>query len=334
MDRLKNLKDRTRLLFATLGGLVLVIGSLVAAGAPASSSTLVAVPSECQSAAGSNGTWTRTAFPHDANTGPEVGGYDEDNLTPSGHSGRWLIRQDGTVIDGVFHNGFIDVQADNVTIRNSVVCGLAHHIIRNTGQNLTIENSIIRGELGGEGEPCLSAVSWGNYTLTRSEITYCADLIKISGITEVTDSWFHDQWADRQPGNPGLHPDTAQKNSARDLDTLVFEGNAAYGDPCVGHRHFQISNATNDTVEIDDNFFYGLQGIINVGGTIGGHINNNTLAGSATEGPFTDFNTGHMAPGQWEGNHAGISKSGNVFESGEPLPASGQTDPYTCVTGS
>lgn len=331
MDRVKYLKERTKALLATAGGLALVLGSLVAASAPASSTELVAVPPECQNTGENNGTWIRTAFPHDATTGPEVGGYDEDNLTSSGRTGRWLIRQDGTVIDGVFHNGFIDVRADNVTIRNSVICGQAFHLIRNTGQNLTIENSIIRGERGGEGQPCLSAVSWGNYTLTKSEVTYCTDLIKVSGFTEVTDSWFHDAFTHRLPNGQGTHNDTAQKNVNRDLIKLKFEGNAAYGDPCTSNRHFQITNASNDEIEIEENFFYGLHGIVNIGGTVNGHISKNTLAGSATEGPFSDFDTGHMAPGLWTGNHQSLSKPGNVFETGQPVPADGKADPYVCV---
>lgn len=339
MNRSAHLKLNRRSLVALAGGAALIAGTVSASAAADVAagqhrSAAAAVPEECRGTQDTNnGTPVRTAFPHDATTGPEVGGYDEDNLTPSGVTGQWVINQDGTVIDGVYHNGFIDVRADNVTIRNSVVCGIAHHLVRNSGQNLTIENSIVRGQRGGEGEPCLSAVSWGNYTLTKSEIAYCADLIKVSAVTEVTDSWFHDQWANRQPGNPGLHPDTAQKNKDLDLVELTFTGNAAYGDSCVGHRHFQIQDATDDVVEINGNFFYGLQGVINVGGSISGHINNNTLAGSATEGPFTDFDSGHMHPGLWRGNHGAISKSGNAFESGEPVPANGIADPYICVAG-
>ena len=58
-------------------------------------------------------------------------------MRPSGVSGKWTITQAGAVINGVYHNGTIEVRANNVTIRNSLICGTGALLIRNYATGLT-----------------------------------------------------------------------------------------------------------------------------------------------------------------------------------------------------
>lgn len=287
----------------------------------------VAVPASCQNESNMvNGTNPRAGFPTDPTTGPEVAGYDEDFMVPSGQRGQWNISEDNKVIDGVFHNGSIYVTGDNVKILNSVICGVDSHIIDNRGANLLIENSIIRGERGKSNgaetlEPCGSGVSNHAYTIRRSELTNCADGVKIGHTVEIYDSWFHDNYAWR--GGPsgtnggGTHNDTVQLVEAS-IDRFVFQGNSAYQDPCTSNRHFQLAPMSQVPVggymRIEGNFFYGLK-LLNMdrGFRVSdGAFVRNTIAGSPTQGPFS--------PPLYAGSGIGTApRSGNVYEvSGAP----------------
>jgi hypothetical protein len=284
-----------------------------------------------------NGTSVRRDWPGDATTGPEVTGHDEDFLSPSGVDGRWVITEDGTVIDAVYHYGIVDVRADDVTIRNSVICGAGPQIVLNEGHDLVIEDSIVRGETGraadsaqATGAPCEAAVVYGDYTIRRSEITDCVDGLKVAGDVEVTDSWFHDNYDNRLGGGAGTHNDTVQQADSA-LGRLVFEGNAVYQDPCTSNRHFQMAPTggprTIGTLRIEGNFFYGINGFMFDRGirVDDGVIRANTFAGSASQGPFH----GLLYAGTGMGD---VTARGNVYESGEPADANaGPT--YRCVPG-
>jgi hypothetical protein len=286
--------------------------------------------------ASANDTGVRGQWPTDATTGPEVAGYDENALPRSGVSGVWRVTDDGTVIDGKFHHGTIEVQADNVTIRNSVVCGVGPHIVLNRGHNLIIENSIIRGERGAgvddpaTGTPCQAAVAFGNYTIRRSEISYCNDGVKVANVVEIYDSWFHDMYTNRFGNGAGTHNDTVQMADST-MPRFIFQGNSAYQDPCTSNRHFQLAPVagpkTVGVMRIVDNFFYGINGFnLDRGLTVAdGLITGNTFAGSASSGPF------HGLLYTGDGMDS-VTRSANVYESSEPAntnPGSG----YRCVAG-
>jgi hypothetical protein len=282
-----------------------------------------------------NGTAVRDEWPADATTGPEVAGHDEDLLSPSGATGKWTITDDGKVIDAVYHNGIIEVRADNVTIRNSVICGSGNHLVLNRGQNLVIENSIIRGERGAvqdarTGTPCQAAVAFGNYTIRKSELSGCNDGVKASGVSEIHDSWFHDNYANRFGGGAGTHNDTVQSVSGP-MPRLIFEGNSAYQDACTSNRHFQLAPTEPqppiDVLRIEDNFFYGINGINLDRGSraVEGVMRGNTFAGSAARGPFNRL----LYSGDGMGS---VDVSGNVYESGEPADRNPGAR-YDCVDG-
>jgi hypothetical protein len=267
-----------------------------------------------------NGTSVRNGFPTDATTGPEVGGLNEDDLTPSGVNGKWTITQDGTVIDGRYHNGIVEVNADNVTIRNSVICGTGVLLVKSNGQGLVVENSIIRGERGtvqdaATGTPCQAAFGYSNYVIRRSEISGCNDGLKAGGVVEVHDSWFHDNYANRFGSGAGTHNDTVQSVGGV-LSHFVFQGNSAYQDSCTSNAQFQMAPVEQPGdiayLRIQDNFFYGITGFnFDRGqGTGDGQISGNTFAGSAARGPF---NHGLLYRGDSMGS---VRVSGNAYEFG------------------
>lgn len=277
-----------------------------------------------------NGTTVRPQYANDASTGPEVGGLNEDKLLSSGRSGKWSITQDGYVINGVYHNGVIEVNANNVIIKNSVICGAGTMIVRNNGQNLTIENSIIRGERGvsinaNTGEPCAAGVGYGNYTMRRTEIVGCADGAKLANKVAIYNSFFHDNF--RKEGV--THTDIIQKNDLTLLNSFVYEGNASYGKTCTSNRHFQIEGRADQPamslLRIKGNFFYGLKGINFLDmKTTSGEFSGNVFAGSATQGP--------MSPPLYAGGGAGLNISGNRYESGQPAD-SNYAFSYKCTDG-
>ncbi len=281
-----------------------------------------------------NGTSIRTNFPHDANTGPEVAGLNEDKLPPSGKPTKWVISTPGAVVDSVYHNGYINVTANNVTIKNSVICGSGTNIIDNDASGLVVENSIIRGERLSDGsQPCQNAIGYGNFTVYRSELSGCADGAKVSNRVEIHDSWFHDNYTNRLGGGSGTHNDTIQM-AGTSISHFVFRGNAAYQDSCTSNRHFQAGGREGMTMTIayfrwENNFMYGIKGF-NIGDSKGvvnvtdGLIANNTFAGSASQGPFS--------PNLYSGNGNQPTKSGNKYESGESANSNFPSS-YTCVSG-
>jgi hypothetical protein len=283
-----------------------------------------------------NGTSVRSGFPADATTGPEVAGLNEDNLTPSGVDGRWVINRDGTVIDGRYHNGIVEVNADDVTIRNSVICGTGVLLVESNGQGLVVESSIIRGERGtvqddATGSPCQAAFGYSDYVIRRSEVGGCNDGLKVGGVVEVHDSWFHDNYTNRFGNGAGTHNDTVQSVNGA-LSRLVFQGNGVYQDSCTSNAHFQMAPTANSAdvgfLRVQDNFFYGITGFnfARGQGAGDGQISGNTFAGSPARGPF---NHGLLYRGDSMGS---VRVSGNAYESGGSADRNPSAS-YQCTAG-
>ncbi len=286
-----------------------------------------------------------TEFPNDATTGPSYAGLDEDNLPSCDAPSDWTISTPGTTIEGCeFIGTTIRVTAANVTLRNMVILGNNTFIVwAPANGNLTVENSVVGPRPGAnpiapQGHPCGAALGYGDFRLIRSEVFGCADGLKAARITTVRDSYIHGLHRSCNPSDPSdcTHNDTVQFPETQSLSALTFTGNTAIGRACTSNRHFQLKNMRDATVHIDGNFFYGFHGVANADGTAGGNsgtISGNTLAGTSTEGPFSSKADGSsMSPGLYTGaGLAGITRSGNVFEDGNPEPATGVAKPYQCT---
>jgi hypothetical protein len=120
-------------------------------------------------------------FPGPDNTGPPAGTQftQHDVIT---------VTQDGAVLNAVDANR-IEVTADNVTIRNSIIRSSNIYLVRSRGTGLVIEDSIIDGQGGS-----FICVSPNNFTLRRVEIAGCEDGLRIEspGNVQMFDSWIHD----------------------------------------------------------------------------------------------------------------------------------------------
>lgn len=286
---------------------------------------------------------TREGFPNANNTGIRASGLKESDLSRSNQPTKWVIKKDGTVVDRVIHNGFIVVQADDVTIRNTIVRGTASKLIDNKGRNLRIENSLVEGGNLRTNlkvpSPCDAAIGSGNYTAIRVDVSQCADGFKISASVTILDSYIHNLYADRRSGGSGTHNDGVQQNNRGRMERLVFRGNSVYLHPCTSNRAFQLGLEGGDLYGnylIENNFFWGSIGVINAedkSGNSSGRgtatIRNNLIAGTQTEGPFSDNG---RSPSQNIGLYTGGFKksiSGNKFEDGSSADA-GKYRPYTC----
>ena len=115
------------------------------------------------------------------NTGPLVA---ESQLAE--YTGRTTITTPGTVIEGVVINGSINIQADNVTLRNFVIRsdGLYGINVR-SGTGHVFEDGLIHG-------PRSSGILGGDFTARRLEITHTgADGIKARRNFVIENSWMH-----------------------------------------------------------------------------------------------------------------------------------------------
>lgn len=297
-----------------------------------------------------NDTTTRSAFPQDSTTGPELTeGLDEENLPPCDHApGAWNITVADTVVERCQHVGIIRVQAPGVIIRDariSAPSGTAVPVVTNQfSSHLLIERSIIHNAdpdpENAPTEPCAAAVGFGNYTLSQSEVYGCSDGLKLSGTVNVDRSFIHDMTRWCEPGQvPSpttcTHNDGLQANNPNQVVHLTLTGSAVYMNSCISNRIIQTGPQVSSSYDLSRNFLYGSHGIANIGlaagGAVTGTFTENLIAGTPTAGPFSADANG-TAPGLYTGDGmAAISRAGNFFEDGSPVPENGQMSPYSCA---
>ena len=283
-----------------------------------------------------NDTTTRPAFPTDASTGPSTAGLNEDALPSCGRDNTTWYVTTTRLIEKCRHTGNIRVQAPNVIIRNVVVRGTGTGvIIHNESTGLLVSRSIITSARPTNVAPCAASVGYGNYRLRASEVSGCADGVKVRGTVEIDGSFIHN--TRRFCGTSCTHNDGMQSNDvAGRLDTinLTVTNSSFYMYSCTSNRILQAPNLTNSRITMTGNFFYGSHGLLNIDKeartTNTGVVSYNTFAGSNTSGPFS-ASAGHTSPGLFTGaGVTNINRQGNVFENGAAVPTNGQMKPYTC----
>lgn len=265
-----------------------------------------------------NGTAVRRNFPHAGNTGPKV-------VPTKTHTGQMVITEAGKVIDGYTIKGQVMVRAQNVTIRNSVIYGQGNFVVDNVegGSNLTVEDSVICGygtrDLPDQfNSPCDAVIGASNYTVRRSNLSGCNDILKASNRVEAYDNYMHDNYTHRLANGSGTHNDTVQMRG-NTLTRFIFSGNSAYEDPCASNRHFQLAPTVTPVIggylRIQNNFFYGIK-VFNLDRgykSTDGLISGNTYAGSASRSSFSPDERPHIYAGDGMGS---VGISGNVWEQG------------------
>jgi hypothetical protein len=179
-------------------------------------------------------------------------------------SGALTITKNGTVIDGLHIKGNVKVNADNVTIRNSIIDSTALYPVQidSANKGLLIEDT----EIDGNGKASV-AILKGNYTLRRLNIHDVKDGPRIEGDNVlIENSWIH-----TLTRVEGGHHDTIQIRKGRNI---VLRGNtleaykATTKDPM--NAAIQIGSALGDIpvsgLLVENNYMNGGNYTIN-GGT-------------------------------------------------------------------
>ncbi|MEU6138427.1 right-handed parallel beta-helix repeat-containing protein [Nocardioides sp. NPDC047086] len=133
------------------------------------------------------------------------------------HRGDLVIRTPGKVIDGLEVHGRINVEAPNVTIRNTKVivptssetAGISNN--NDNGAGMLVSNVEVLAE---NAAPGVNGVVGHDFTLQSSEIHHVTDQVHITGSNVIVrDNWFHDNYhfeSDPYQDGGASHDDSIQ----------------------------------------------------------------------------------------------------------------------------
>jgi Domain of unknown function (DUF4082) len=160
-----------------------------------------------------------TVWPNASNTGVPAG-------TTMKASGALVVTTAGTVLSGLNINGCVDIQANNVTIKNSLITcsrtSVAIRVAKGFGGFL-LQDSEVNG--GGKAAGC---IGFGDFTLLRDNLHDCIDGVDGGGNAVVEYNYVHDLTR-----LSGTHNDTFQ--------TVGGGHNLLVGNTLQAYR-----NSTND----------------------------------------------------------------------------------------
>ncbi|WP_329677218.1 hypothetical protein [Cellulomonas sp.] len=239
-------------------------------------------------------------FPDASTTGVPAG----TSLTPSGSI---TISQDGAVIDSLQITGTVTVNANNVTIRRTLIKNTGSIPVRVNGSGLVMEDSEIDGQGGGN-----PAVAYSNYTLRRVNIHDVAEGPRISGgNVTIEASYIHNVL---QVGTN--HTDAVQSTGG---SNIVLRGNTIQANNpqtgTYGNAAFQYGeeNSPIRACTVEGNLFDGGNVTINGGGggTTGAAC---SFSGNKFQRDFRYGPVGNLGPNTvWD-------KATNVwFDTGLPI---------------
>ncbi|MFY0407464.1 hypothetical protein ACI6PP_10720 [Solicola sp. PLA-1-18] len=162
------------------------------------------------------------------------------------HQGDLTITQDGAVIDGLDVRGFVDVRADRVTIKNSVIRG---------GQTGKVNRSLVGAHGGQQGlrivdttlvgaypSPYLDGLKGNNFVADRVDISNVVDTAVIFGSNAtIQNSWLH--------GNKHFSPDPRQPDNKSHDDNVQIEGGSN-----IRLTNNRLEDANNAAVMVTQNW--------------------------------------------------------------------------------
>jgi hypothetical protein len=183
-------------------------------------------------------------------------------------NGDMTITTDGTVLDGIDLHGYLTVNADNVTIRNSVIRGGAKATSTKAlimawlrPQNLQILHSTL---VATNKSIYVDGVSGSGYTVDGVEIINTVDGTKVIGPNvAIRNSYFHGSYYTK--GDP-THPDNQTHNDGVQVEggyNVVIENNKIEGFHNAAIQITQNSEATHN-VTVRNNKFSGGGCTVNV----------------------------------------------------------------------
>jgi hypothetical protein len=206
------------------------------------------------------------------------------------HQGDLVIKRAGTVIDAMDIHGHIQVKANNVTIKRSIIRGGAADTHASAlvaawwgAKNLVVEDSTLRAD---HPNVNIDGLSGSNFTARRLDVSHVVDSVKVIGPNvSLTNSWLHQLFhSDHDPNHPDghTHDDGIQIEGG---SNIVIQGNT-------------IADAHNAAIMITQNH----------SATSAVHISSNQLSGGACTVNVTQKGKGSPL--------TGISLAGNRFGTG------------------
>ncbi|HEY3408238.1 MAG TPA: hypothetical protein VGK53_08715 [Propionicimonas sp.] len=231
-------------------------------------------------------------------------------------NGDMTITTDGTVLDGIDLHGYLTVNADNVTIKNSVVRGGAKATSTKAlimawlkPQNL----QILRTTLVATNKSIyLDGISGSGYTADGVEIINTVDGAKVIGPNvTIRNSWFHGSYYTK--GDP-THPDNQTHNDGIQVEggyNVVVEDNRIEAFHNAAIQVTQNNQATHN-VTVRNNKFTGGGCTINVTDKGAGGNGKPIYAFSLTANGFGPGNFGTTCPMRLP-KSSSFSLSGNYW---------------------
>lgn len=225
-----------------------VVGLAVAAGLAVTLGPALAAPDGPGRSAAAPTSWSFTRAPAAAEPAGRPG--PGNTGVPPGTRlrvvpGDLTIDEDGAVVDGLDVHGFLRIEADDVTVRNTLVRGgdprgaSAALVANYRNRNLTISDSTLRADTA---SPWVDGLKGQSFTAVRLDVSNVVDTAQVAGDDVVIrDSWFHD--TSRFSPWP-LQPDDQTHN-----DNLQIEGGT---DILVQGNTFE--RATNTAIMITQNY--------------------------------------------------------------------------------
>lgn len=227
-------------------------------------------------------------FPNSSTTGVKAG----VSLAPSGSM---TVTEPGKVIENLHIRGTVTIEADNVTIRNTLIDNTGTYPIRTTNgnTNLLVEDVEIKGN--GQGNV---AVYGGNYTLRRVDVHGTLDGPRVEGNNVVIE----DSYVHHLHRVDGGHHDAIQ--IIRGVNVKIRGNNLqAYNpdtnDPMNAAIQVGSLNGPTGEVLVENNLMNGGNYTVNAGKSEGNSFTfrNNTFGDDARFGIYSD------GPGvTWVGN--------------------------------
>jgi hypothetical protein len=138
-------------------------------------------------------------YPDATNTGVPPG----TALVPS--TGVFTIRKAGSIVSGLDVTGRVQVDANNVTIKDSLITANQYYgVSTGAGYDGTVITDVtIIGSTEGGGR-CDVGIYGGVYHATRVNVSNCSDGFHLTGSGSVVDSYFHDPYFTGSSHNDGV----------------------------------------------------------------------------------------------------------------------------------
>lgn len=185
------------------------------------------------------------------------------------HDGDINVTKDGTVLDSMDIRGFVRINADDVTIKNSIIRG-GYGSSKNLSlvaaywnhSNLVIQDSTLAAQ---HPSYWIDGIKASSFTLRRVDIYDVVDSVQVinSGHATITGSWLHDNEhfvSDPLQADGFSHDDNIQVQGG---SSSVIEGNTLEGAYNSGVMVTQNASAVSG-LQISDNWLSGGACTVNV----------------------------------------------------------------------